>query len=280
MEYLIKLTILILTSIRPWQPVGICIGVNAAVISIVTEWLSDIKMGYCSDGWWLNQQFCCWEIEEDEDVACPSWHPWSEYTMARYVIYILFAVSLVARDPSATLLKLPLGNALVCRRPPCPLARKVCSWFRHFRNQVHHCWVCHAWIPQPVHLHHQEHNTSERLGFCHINAYLTYVKPLVIASGLSVGKEGPSVHMACCVGNLVAGLFKRFSRSQGMLLDAIYPKFVLILVLGKMREILTASSAAGVAVAFGSPIGGVLFSIEVCAAGHIRYFSFNLSCRK
>lgn len=31
----------------------------------------------------------------------------------------------------------------------------------------------------------------------------------------------------------------------------------------KRREILTAASAAGVAVAFGSPIGGVLFSIEV-----------------
>lgn len=36
-----------------------------------------------------------------------------------------------------------------------------------------------------------------------------------------------------------------------------------LLLIGKMREIITAASAAGVAVAFGSPIGGVLFSIEV-----------------
>ncbi len=39
---------------------------------------------------------------------------------------------------------------------------------------------------------------------------------------------------------------------------------------GKMREIITAASAAGVAVAFGSPIGGVLFSIEVSSI-HFTY---------
>jgi chloride channel 3/4/5 len=73
---------------------GLCIGVNAAIISIVTEWLSDIKMGYCSDGWWLNQQFCCWEIEgEESDYACASWHPWSTVTLARWLVYVICAVS-------------------------------------------------------------------------------------------------------------------------------------------------------------------------------------------
>jgi hypothetical protein len=39
---------------------------------------------------------------------------------------------------------------------------------------------------------------------------------LVIASGLSVGKEGPSVHVACCIGAIVASWFQRFSQSQGL----------------------------------------------------------------
>lgn len=65
---------------------------NAALISIITEWLSDIKMGYCYDGWWLNQQFCCWEIEYDDDSACESWHPWSTAVPGQWLVYVLCAV--------------------------------------------------------------------------------------------------------------------------------------------------------------------------------------------
>ena len=71
--------------------------------------------------------------------------------------------------------------------------------------------------------------------------------PLAIASNLSIGKEGPSVHFAVCTGNVISRWFAKYRRSAS-----------------KTREVLTATSAAGVAVAFGSPIGGVLFSLEVC----------------
>jgi chloride channel 3/4/5 len=68
---------------------------------------------------------------------------------------------------------------------------------------------------------------------------------LSVASGLSLGKEGPFVHIASCVGNIVSRFFAKYENNEG-----------------KRREILSAASAAGVAVAFGAPVGGVLFSLE------------------
>lgn len=68
---------------------------------------------------------------------------------------------------------------------------------------------------------------------------------LSVSAGLTLGKEGPMVHIASCIGNIFSHLFPKYGRNEA-----------------KKREILSAASAAGVSVAFGAPIGGVLFSLE------------------
>ena len=69
-----------------------------------------------------------------------------------------------------------------------------------------------------------------------------------VASGLSLGKEGPYVHIATCIGNICCRLFNKYDRNDA-----------------KRREVLSAAAAAGVVVAFGAPIGGVLFGLEEVA---------------
>ena len=49
----------------------------------------------------------------------------------------------------------------------------------------------------------------------------------------------------------------------------------MIIMIVKMREIFVAASAAGVACAFGSPIGGVIFSIEVSICLFLRNHLLN-----
>ncbi|KAK6460571.1 putative voltage-gated chloride channel [Scheffersomyces coipomensis] len=68
---------------------------------------------------------------------------------------------------------------------------------------------------------------------------------LAIASGMALGKEGPYVHLATAVGNIATRFF-----------PFIYNNELL------KKQILSASASAGVALAFGSPLGGVLFILE------------------
>ena len=68
---------------------------------------------------------------------------------------------------------------------------------------------------------------------------------LAVASGMWLGKEGPLVHVACCCANLFIKLFSNINTNEA-----------------RKREVLSAAAASGISVAFGSPIGGVLFSLE------------------
>ncbi|TKY84558.1 hypothetical protein EX895_006460 [Sporisorium graminicola] len=300
--------------------VGILIGLNMGVISLATEWASDLKQGYCSSGWWLNQKFCCWEMM---DQAGPGGAPLPAAAKALATATVTVtasdraststdAAALLASSAAANVASaLPTTVRFVAREAYNLTIRDVphrALWSRSTPEILHDGFgiglqllsradkaaggagdlseTCTDWVPWSqwtfpawivyilfagllsfvcAHLvksfapYAAGSGISEikciLAGFV-INGYLGFwtlaikslTLPLAIASGLSVGKEGPAVHVACCIGNVVASFFRSFNRSQA-----------------KMRELLTASSAAGVAVAFGSPIGGVLFSLEEMA---------------
>lgn len=69
---------------------------------------------------------------------------------------------------------------------------------------------------------------------------------MVVASGAWLGKEGPLTHVAC---SILTTLFNRTIGEMGFE--------------GLRRELLCAATATGITVAFDSPIGGVLFVMEL-----------------
>lgn len=137
---------------------GAAVGLNSALIAIVTDWLSDIKIGYCSNGWWLNQKYCCWEIEQDgkkwqsslypllilsiylSDGGCDYWVYWSQtlgLDRDAFVIQWLFYVALaVGRDALIHALLLTVNVDFVCNNMclSCQSACSLCRWFRHIRD--------------------------------------------------------------------------------------------------------------------------------------------------
>lgn len=76
-----------------------------------------------------------------------------------------------------------------------------------------------------------------------------------VAGGLFVGKEGPMIHSGAVVG---AGL----PQFQSISLRKIQFNFPYFRSDRDKRDFVSAGAAAGVAAAFGAPIGGTLFSLE------------------
>ncbi|KAE8154505.1 voltage-gated chloride channel [Aspergillus avenaceus] len=191
--------------------VGAVIGFISAFLNIVTEWLSDIKLGHCTTAFYLNEQFCCWGSEG----GCPEWKAWTSLWPVNYFLYMFYAGLFAFIAASLVKSFAPYAAGSGISEIKCIIAGFVMKGF--------------------------------------LGAWTLLIKsialPLAIASGLSVGKEGPSVHFAVCAGNVISRLFSKYKQSAS-----------------KTREVLTATAAAGVAVAFGSPIGGVLFSLEEVAS--------------
>jgi len=204
--------------------VGLFAGCFAGVIDIGATWMTDIKEGFCLGALWLNKEQCCWAANDTkfEDDKCGEWYTWPEVFighfergagayLVEYFFYILWSLFFA-------------GLAVTLVRLFAPYA-------------------CASGIPEIK---------TILSGFI-IRGYLgkwtlvikSICMMLAVSGGLNLGKEGPLVHVACCIGNILAHLFPKYGRNEA-----------------KKREILSAASAAGVSVAFGAPIGGVLFSLE------------------
>lgn len=187
--------------------IGCALGCIAGSINIITEWLADIKSGRCTVGFYLNREFCCAGQEEH----CSEWQPWASFGIFNYFVYVFLSITFAFIAAFLVKYYAPYAAGSGISEIKCIIAGFVMKGFLGFRTL----------------------------------AIKSLMLPLTIASGLSVGKEGPSVHYAVCVGNTIGQMFPKYRNNSS-----------------KMREILSACTAAGVAVAFGSPMGGVLFSIE------------------
>jgi len=204
--------------------VGIVAGAVASVVDIATSWMKDLREGICQGAFYLNREQCCWSSNDTifEGAHCSKWTTWpqllgitADHSFADYIMSFLTYIisSLLFASLAALLVK---RFAPYARGSGIPEIKTILSGF-----------VIKGYLGKW---------TFTVKSICMV---------LVVAAGLSLGKEGPFVHIACCIGNIISHFFPKYARNDA-----------------KKREILSASSAAGVSVAFGAPIGGVLFSLE------------------
>lgn len=210
--------------------IALTIGLVAGFLQMFTETLVNWKTGRCTRNWLLNKSFCCSldmpdvgsddkykrasELYKRDEMLCIEqglWVDWDGH-ITPFLIFVVLSVAFAT-----------ISSLLVKYVAPMATGSGITEikiWVSGFKY------------------------TEEFFSFITLITKVIAL-PLAISSGLSIGKEGPSVHYATCCGFLITSrLFKKRSSFSAQ------------------TEYLIAASGAGVAVAFGSPIGGVLFGLE------------------
>ncbi|OBZ70518.1 H(+)/Cl(-) exchange transporter 5 [Grifola frondosa] len=241
--------------------VGFFTAIVAFLIVRSEQWLFDVKEGYCREAWWRAKRFCCPTPDDTKlsfvtypvEHLCPAWHTWGEVfgpiertdggwisletDVIEYSAFTVIAVTLAVVSSLLTLY-LTASTTFITRKDSGVLS----SSFPGSTGDDKGADSQLDGAAKPKVLYY-----AAGSGIPEVKTILSgfVIHALSVASGLSLGKEGPLVHIASCVGNIVSRFFSKYETNEG-----------------KRREILSAASAAGVAVAFGAPIGGVLFSLE------------------
>ncbi|KAE9376978.1 hypothetical protein N431DRAFT_368483 [Stipitochalara longipes BDJ] len=224
--------------------IGLFTAVVAFLVDVAEATISDYKVGFCSSNPFHNREQCCtgksplFGVLETVGENCSEWKIWSDFFWGGFGIYVGFAVlfGIIAGTVTMT----TAANLPAVSQDDVtdhtggdegPLVGK--SMYM----------AAGSGIPEIK---------TILSGFV-IPHFLDFKVLLVkaigatfaVATGMCLGKEGPFVHISTCAGYLVASLFPKY-RENGR----------------KMREMLSVACSSGLSVAFGAPIGGVLFSYE------------------
>lgn len=246
--------------------IGFITACIAYFVNVTETSIFDLKEGYCREGWYFSKRKCCHGQE-----ACAAWETWGARmnfsgVEEKWIDFIAYVLCVVVFSIGACFLTLITKTEIPSSFSLSTLDENLGAdkQNRHGEEDLNQKGGL-----SPTELASAEPVPSTMIyypaagsgvaevkvilsGFV-IHGYLgvrtlvvkTLALILSVASGLSLGKEGPYVHIATCVGNIACRLFSKYNHNDA-----------------KRREVLSASAASGVGVAFGAPIGGVLFSLE------------------
>lgn len=233
--------------------IGLFTALIAFSVDVSVATVSSWKEGYCSTSVLLSQESCCRSAPKGNlfrirrtlplDESCEAWISWSEKYWVAYLIYILFALlfGLISSGVTMTTRKnLPTAasNFLVGSEQTNPHG----TTNPKTEGKVLYM-ASGSGIPEIK---------TILSGFViphFLTARVLLVKAVgavfAVSTGMNLGKEGPFVHISTCAGNIVASMFHKYKHNER-----------------RMREMLSVACSSGLSVAFGAPIGGVLFSYE------------------
>lgn len=245
--------------------IGCITAAIAYLVDVSSDLVFDLKEGFCTTRWFRSRSDCCPAYRD-----CTDWLSWSQifkYTRDnRWVdfgVFVLWVVVLSGISCTLTLLTktvVPSSVSLAtldenlgaesrnAQRPegtdsPSSISSATAISSVPLRPETVYYSAAGSGVAEVKVI-----NSGFVLhGYLGLKTLVIKTIALIfsVASGLSIGKEGPYVHVGACVGNICCRLFAKYNQNDG-----------------KRREVLSASSASGIAVSFGAPIAGSLFSLE------------------
>lgn len=246
--------------------VGVMVAVLAYAVNVSESTAFDFKDGYCQSRWYFNEKKCC------PHGPCTDWRDWGEVLNGwpfgeRWTEFVVYVVGVIGLASLSCLLTLTTKTVV-------PSAYRLTTLDENLAAEAANTPGNHeddgtdisprqsfAESTQPPMIYYSAAGSGVAEvrvilsgfvlhGFLGLKTLIIKTLGLIlsVASGLSLGKEGPYVHIATCIGNIACRLFSKYDRNDA-----------------KRREVLSAAAAAGVAVAFGAPLGGVLFGLEEVA---------------